>query len=201
MTQNFEDLWAPELKRKGIPTKYFAAQMRRGMSPESIVAAFPERRLSTRVGSRRFRRRLLVGIYAGWLLVAAYVKVASSASPGSSQPFGVLLLANAMFQAIWFVWLGQRTYVNAPQVADSDLDERLVQVKNQAFRRAFQVFVPVALIGWVVSLLAVTSQPNHDGLINSQILFFGVALLATTLPTAIVAWREPDPKPDEDESA
>jgi hypothetical protein len=36
-------------------------------------------------------------------------------------------------------------------------------------------------------------QPNNQGYFNAFILFSGVALLATTLPTAIVAWNEPDP--------
>jgi hypothetical protein len=45
-----------------------------------------------------------------------------------------------------------------------------------------------------LSLLAVTQQPGNEGLTNALLMFFGVAMLATTLPTAIVAWREPDPE-------
>jgi hypothetical protein len=51
----------------------------------------------------------------------------------------------------------------------------------------------VALIGWIAAISAIQLQPNNEGFLNAWLIFFGVALLASTLPTAIVAWREPDP--------
>lgn len=50
-----------------------------------------------------------------------------------------------------------------------------------------------ALIGWLLAIEAMQAQPNNQGLLNSFILFMAVGMLATTLPTAIIAWREPDP--------
>jgi len=76
---------------------------------------------------------------------------------------------------------------------DAELDERLVQSRNAAFRTAFKPFALAALIGWLLAMAATQLQPNSQGYLNSLILFMGVAMLATTLPTAIVAWREPDP--------
>jgi hypothetical protein len=102
------------------------------------------------------------------------------------------MVANSIIQLIW---LSPRTYINALKLADAELDERLVQIKNQAFRRAYKVVVPVAFTAWWLSLLAVTQQPGNEGLTTALLIFFGVALLATTLPTAIVAWSEPDPEP------
>lgn len=74
-----------------------------------------------------------------------------------------------------------------------ELDERLVQTRNAAFRTAFRIFGPIAIGGWAVSMIATRVQPNDIGLLNELLIFLGVVLLGTTLPTAIVAWREPDP--------
>jgi uncharacterized membrane protein len=196
MTEDLENL-ALELRRRGIPPKYFAEQKRRGMSPQEIIAAWPPRPISNRVGSRRFRRRLVVATYAGWLLVAAIVKL-MSLTQAHGETVLLLVLASGIIQAIW---LSRRTIINTPKLADEELDERLVQIKNQAYRRAFQVFGPVAIVGWLVSWAAITLQPGDQGTINALILFCGVALLGGTLPTVIVAWREPDPLTGNEESS
>jgi uncharacterized membrane protein len=175
--QAFENLSAAEPKRLA---KWY----------QEIADPWHGQPLSNRVGSRRFRRRLVVGTYAGWLLIAAIVKLWSLTSGGWFVSMCVLLIANATIQLVWS-W--RRTYINSPQLAESELDERLVQISNQAFRRAYRVFVPVALIAWALSLAVLDWQPNDQGKVNAFVIFFGVALLATTLPTAILAWREPDP--------
>jgi hypothetical protein len=198
MTDDLKNL-AVELKRRGIPPQYFAEQKRRGMSADEIMAAWPPRTISNRVGSRRFRRRLVVAIYGSWVLIAAIVKLVSLTSPDWLKPFlggfTVLLLMNAV---ISFVWLGRRNYINAPKLPDDELDERLVQIKNQAFRTAFKVLVPTALIAWPLSWVVLGLQPNDQGQLNALAIYSGVALLAATLPTAILAWQEPDPaEPDE----
>jgi uncharacterized membrane protein len=135
---------------------------------------------------------LVIGTYGGWLVIAAVAKLISLASPGWFLTLCVLMLANSIIQLIW---LSGRNYINAPQLADAELDERLVQIKNQAFRTAYKVVVPVAFIAWWLSLLAVTQQPANEGATNALVLLLGVVMLAATLPTAIVAWSEPDPEP------
>ena len=37
------------------------------------------------------------------------------------------------------------------------------------------------------------AQPGKPGYTSAFVIYFAVALLASTLPTAIWAWREPDP--------
>ena len=91
------------------------------------------------------------------------------------------------------VWLGRRTYVNAPQIADRELDERLVQIKNQAYRTAFKIFAAFVVLAWPLSLFLLFDQPNDHGITRAFLICGGIGLLASTLPTAIVAWREPDP--------
>jgi len=44
-----------------------------------------------------------------------------------------------------------------------------------------------------VSFLAIQLQGIERSLSNAFLIYLGVALLGTTLPTAIWIWREPDP--------
>jgi len=53
------------------------------------------------------------------------------------------------------------------------------------------VFAPAALIAWAFA--AVLLQRDAHDLNDAFLIYLGVALLGTTLPTAIWAWREPDP--------
>jgi hypothetical protein len=165
-----------------------------GKPEHEVIAAWHRRPISSRVGSRRFRRRLLIATYAAWIAVALIVKALSF---GPLPPFWltqILLWANLIIQG---VWVGRRTIISTPALKDAELDERLVQIRNAAFRTAFRAFALVALVGWIAAIGAIQLQPNNEGFLNAWLIFFGVALLASTLPTAIVAWREPDPtEPD-----
>ncbi len=160
------------------------------MTEHEVIAAWHRRPISSRVGSRRFRRRLVIATYAAWLVVAVAVKVLSFGPLPSIYLSIVLLAANLIIQGIW---VSRRTIINTPALVDAELDERLVQTGSAAFRTAFKIFAPAALIGWLVAMVATQLQPNNQGLLNSLILFFGVTMLSTTLPTTIVAWREADP--------
>jgi hypothetical protein len=189
MTEDLENL-AIEMQRRGIPPRYFAAQMRRGKSPQEIFAAWPAQTRLDRIGSRRSRRRLVIAAYGGWLLVALLAKLLSS--PDSAL---VIIPLVAVTNAVAvLVLLNRRTFLNREVLAgDLGLDERLVQNRNHAFRVSFQVFAPVALIAWLVSLLAIQLQGTTRGLSDAVLIYLGVALLGTTLPAAIWIWREPDP--------
>ncbi len=186
MTDDLENL-AGEMRRRNIPPRYFAAQLKRGVPAQDIIAAWPVQprppRLD-RIGSRLWRRRLVIATYGGWLLVALLSKLLG-AGDQRFLIFPPILLANGLAALIL---LNRRTFLNREVLAgDSGLDERLVQNRNQAFRLAFQVFVLVALAAWAVSVTLV-HQPS-----DALLIYLGVALLGTTLPTVIWAWREPDP--------
>ena len=183
MTDDLKKL-AVEMRRRGIPPRYFAAQLKLGVPAQDIIAAWPVQTHLDRIGSRRSRRLLVIATYGGWFLVALLSKPLSS--PRLHFPVVVfVLLANALATAIL---LKRRTFLNREMLAgDSGLDERLVQNRNQAFRVAFQVFALVALAAWAVSVTLVHQQSD------ALLIYLGVALLAATLPTVIWAWREPDP--------
>jgi hypothetical protein len=197
MTEDLRDL-SFEMKRRGITKGYFAAQLRRGMSPEEIIAAFPVPTHLDQVGTRRSRRRLVVAVYGGWLLVAALSRLLSS--PDSILPvIPVVPLASALGA---FILLSRRTFLNREVLAgDSGLDERLVQNRNRAFRLAYQVFTPVALIAWPVTAVTLQTQSGHGPTATAFVIYSAAALLGPTLPAAIWAWREPDPVEAEPETA
>jgi hypothetical protein len=174
----------------------WSARAKRGRAAyKEVEDAWNRRPLSNRVGSRRFRRRLVVATYAGWLVIVVMAKLGSLASSGGFWPMWLVAMASLTVQGTWLV---RRTYINAPQLKDAELDERLVQVKNQAFRTAYRVFAVVAIIGLVLTYYALTTQPNYQGSFNSLVVLFGVGLLGGTLPTIILAWREPDPQTSEE---
>jgi uncharacterized membrane protein len=189
MTEDLKELSA-EMKRRGIPPRYFAAQLQRGLSAQEIIAAWPVPTRLDRIGSRRSRRRLVVAVYGGWVLVALLSKLLT---PQDSifPVIPVVPLASAVGALIL---LSRRTFLNREVLAgDSGLDERLVQNRNRAFRAAFQVFSPVALIAWPVTVVTLQAQPGNAAAATAFLIYSGVALLGTTLPAAIWAWREPDP--------
>jgi hypothetical protein len=197
---DFDKLSVTELRLRGMTSdKILAEQKRRGMSKEAIHGAwYPKPPTYDRIGSRRWRRLLVVGTYGGWFVLAVIMKLAST--PDSSFPvIPFVPLANVVVVLVWF---GRKTYLGREVLAgDFGLDERLIQNRNQAFRRAFQLFASFALIAWLLSLLAMWLQPSNQGLTNAVLLYMGAALLGTTLPTVIWAWREPDPLATTEESS
>jgi hypothetical protein len=193
MIDDFEKLSVTELRQRGLPSdQILAEQKRRGMTPQQIHDAwFPKPPSYNRIGSRRFRRGLVVATYGGWLLAAASFKLWMS--PGVAFYFlpSFVGIVNSLLVLVWF---GRKTYISrAVLERDSGLDERLVQNRNQAFRGAFQIFAPIAIIGWGLSLVTLRLQPGNEGWTYAFLIYSGAILLGVTLPTAIWAWREPDP--------
>ncbi len=196
MIDDFDKLSVTELRLRGMTSdKILAEQKRRGMSKEAIHDAwYPKPPTYDRIGSRRFRRRLVLATYGGWLLVAVILLVASRVYPGSllaAEVLPVLMIANSVVIGVWFF---RRTYISREVLAsDVGLDERLVQNRNLAFRRAFQIFVPLVMLAWPISMAVVAVEPNTHGYTGALLIYLAAAILAPTLPTAIWAWREPDP--------
>ena len=136
----------------------------------------------------------MIATYGGWCLIAASVVLSSMTIPGSITPalvFPILFIANGVVMGVWFF---RKTYISRETLSsDAGLDERLVQNRNHAFRRAFQIFTLLVLLAWPASLAVMAAQPGEQGYNNAFVIYFAVGLLAATLPTALWAWREPDP--------
>jgi uncharacterized membrane protein len=196
MTEDFENASVAELKRRGVPPKQILAEMkRRGMSSREFIDAWsPKPPISNKVGSQRLRRRVVVAMYGTWVLVAL-AAVFGAPAQGKWITAGLIVLAIGALitMTLSVTWLSRRTYVNSPQLADRELDERLVQIKNQAYRTAFRIFAVYVAVAWPLSLLVLFNDHTGRGTTNALLIFASLGLLVTTLPTAVVAWREPDP--------
>ena len=196
MIDDFDKLSVTELRLRGMTSdKILAEQKRRGMSKEQINDAwFPKPPTYNRIGSRRFRRRLVLATYTSWFLLAAILLMTSMALPGSIislEALPILVIANGVVLGVWFF---RKTYISREVLSsDKGLDERLVQNRNQAFRQAFQIFTGLVLLAWPLSIAVMLAQPGHQGFVDAFVIYFAVAVLASTLPTVIWAWREPDP--------
>jgi len=196
MIDEFDKLSVTELRQRGMTSdKILAEQKRRGMTKQQINEAwFPKPPTYNRIGSRRFRRRLVLATYSGWFLLAAIVLFASLGDPGSLvsiEALPILMIASAVVVGVWFL---RRTYLSREVLSsDNGLDERLVQNRNQAFRRAFQVFAGLVMLAWPISMVVMLALPGHQGFVDAFVIYVAVGILASTLPTVIWAWREPDP--------
>lgn len=101
------------------------------------------------------------------------------------------LLALAVFAgsfAYLYYQTGLWQFGNAP---DNDLDERQVQIRNQAYRLAYIGISTLIILALVYTMLA---QDFHwylpTGSVETNVLFWSVWFLVMTLPSAILAWTE-----------
>jgi hypothetical protein len=76
-------------------------------------------------------------------------------------------------------------------------DERQTGVRHRAFVRAYGILTAVLCAGsvcWTIApnlgLWTITIEYRNQ-------IFFGLIFFATTLPSAVIAWTEPDPIPFE----
>lgn len=75
---------------------------------------------------------------------------------------------------------------NAP---DDHLDERQLQVRNRIYRLAY---IGVAMLVLAVLIAAIFGYPLPQGYDNVQPFYWTIATIVLTLPSALLAWTEPD---------
>jgi hypothetical protein len=131
---------------------------------------------------RRSNRRLAcVATYAGYALT---VLALWQGTPLAAVPAGLLSILG------WWV-LNQ---VAVPY-SKKDLDERELQVRNQAFFRSYQCVAGATALALLYVQFALDLPgrlwlPGRPGEI--QALVWGYLLVAITLPHAVIAWQDPD---------
>jgi hypothetical protein len=143
--------------------------------------------------NRRRRRLWVVVTYGGWLVIAALVRLLDLSAPDWPRTTVILLIANS---TALLLWLGRRTYMSSPSFGYPEFDERMVQVKNEAFRLAYRVLGLSVIAAGMLTVAALSAQPGDQGIADGYVIWFGLLLLIALLPTTIVAWREPDLKED-----
>lgn len=82
--------------------------------------------------------------------------------------------------------------------SDEMLDERQVRLRNQTYLNAYRGLGTLVMLGALYGYIATDSGtwwiPKSSS--ELQAVFWGVMLIALSLPTAIAAWTEPDPPVD-----
>lgn len=147
-------------------------------------------------GSRAARRRRVVALYAGFTALFPSYAFAHAAHDlaGKMAWLAVVSIAFGCF-CYGFYTLLQRTFINSPNVPNDAVDERQLDRRNRA---VFVAYRALAMATAVVPLwlLVATTAERWGWLRDPSLLAFaswGLLLTGVTLPTAILAWSEPDP--------
>lgn len=142
--------------------------------------------------SRTQRRLLVVGAYLGLLSYAGMVLVMGN------SPWLLLSLAGLLVAVIIHSWLLAPFTQRIADRKASSLDERQEAVRNRAHHSAYQILASVLIIVLVYSQLdllhfegALPSLDIDEGNVSTVLVAALWSLI--TLPTAIIAWNEPDP--------
>jgi hypothetical protein len=148
--------------------------------------------------SRRQRRLLVLAEYAGLFSVPmAFVLTENSW-------WSLLGLLGVLAAVLIHDRLLLRFTQKIANKADADLDERQTAVRDNAHRAAYQI-LGTSIIVVLALVQMMTTGPLADRPWTPQISVQSVVVPASTtflwmyvtLPTAVIAWREPDPDPDE----
>jgi hypothetical protein len=151
--------------------------------------------------TRRRRRAVVITLYASYAALVACFALAGRDGVGLVftlllAPVGVVLVGSFMaLSQIALPYSSEGVGVRLPP-----LDERQLQVRDRAFYRAYQI--AASIFGLWIVYDAIARTNNRQWLWTPttfdqyQAIVWAYLLLSMTLPSAIIAWTEPD-IPDE----
>jgi len=110
--------------------------------------------------------------------------------PGLGAVLGLAILAVTMF-AMYQLYRFRSQMAQAP---DDRLDERQRQIRDRAYVDSYRWFVLITLLTLVALSLGPTLLDAPITLTFEVANWFivGIVLISIALPSAVVAWREPD---------
>lgn len=145
--------------------------------------------------SRGARRLIVLGTYASYLLLVFLWESGKALGNGWLAVVGTLGLLTLLGYALISAF---QAGLLAPP-AGGALDERQRAVQDRAFRVSYWIFSTgvlfAALYGYIAADSGSLWLPETSN--ELQAVFWGIWLLATTLPAAVLCWLEPDPIHDE----
>ncbi len=106
---------------------------------------------------------------------------------------GILLTAGLIFGTLIYLYANTNLW-NLGNAPDKDLDERQVQVRNNAYRHAYTVMASLVVLFGLYYAIALDKEVLWIPQTYDQASYFlwGAILLTMTLPSAILAWTEPE---------
>jgi hypothetical protein len=141
---------------------------------------------------RSLRRVLVVGVLAGYpLFVAAWVGLPELGVTGlvwtivvAGLGLGVMLGALGLYQF-------QASMAHVP---DAQLDERQIGIRDRAYLVSYRILATLMLLGIFAFSIApdVLDRPLAVTFETMQPLMWGALLYSLILPSAVIAWQEPD---------
>jgi hypothetical protein len=135
--------------------------------------------------TQRARRGLVVALYAAPITASIIAALGNGAIGALFVTIPLLLSA-----IVFLLWLVGATQARA-DLPDEYLDEREIKVRNEVFLNAFRILMALISIAFIISeFLAEFARVRPVQIIG--LLFF----LGLFLPTAIMAWTQPDPLRD-----
>ncbi len=145
---------------------------------------------------RTIRRALVLATYLGYMVLVAMFWARSVRD--LPNWFLLLILVPGFVTLLSFAGLYTSTYSMADQ-PDKRLDERQRMVRDRAYRLAYQVVATVLLLLIFYAMVAIDGGDLWFPRTLNQFsaIFWGAMLLTTSLPTAMIAWTEPDEVDDE----
>lgn len=137
------------------------------------------------------QRRCLVILMYGAALLTAWFLLPQRSYLATLTGYVTLLLS------LWAYW--QLTTCSNPETVTHQLDERQLLQTALAYRTAYNLaFVSLCLGGPYLMLATGLDWPMPRTLDDwLSVVMLGVGPLGLTLPTAVLAWTEPDVEDDE----
>lgn len=146
--------------------------------------------------SRATRRVLVTVTYLGY----AFFVWAFWAARTLDVALWTILLAAVPALATMLCYVALYAYTRSiADRSDRQLDERERMVRDRAYRLAYQVVATVLLLLIFYAMVAIDGGDLWFPRTLNQFsaIFWGAMLLTTSLPTAMIAWTEPDEVDDE----
>lgn len=145
------------------------------------------------LGDRRYdwvrskmRRRLLVAL---WLVVTMAFGAVTVATGGN--PFAVLAM---LVPTAGVAYVLRRAVRGMADLPEELIDERMVAVRNRAYWLAYTVLGAVVTLGLVAAWIAsdATRIEWRPGPAEFQAAMWTMLSLTVGLPSAVIAWSEPE---------
>jgi hypothetical protein len=158
------------------------------------IASLP---VSDRIGSRSKRRALVLVIAGGYgMLCAGSIGTTITAPLVHTISLAIYAASIALIFGAMMLLL-RRTSINAPNISEAAFDERERARRNDAIQRSQPIIGLAVACCFVYAVFAEMLFPAIRSFGFMSLLLTGTLILTMALPTAILAWTEPDPVPGE----
>ncbi len=153
--------------------------------------------LGIRIDRRSRRRGLVIVLYASYAVLVTCFALAEKSGIGLVFTAGLLPSGLALMSAFWAISQLALPYATEGMGRNEQLvDERQLQVRDRAFYRAYQILSSVFGLWVVYEGIARTNERQWFWVPQTfdeyQAIVWGYLLVSMTLPSALIAWTEPD---------